>query len=75
MALRALPAWGERFMAFFALNPHPSFLRLEGVSPDFDPERPPTIEPVLVTQGEVDALLAYVSALDPADLGEEIRHQ
>lgn len=75
MALRALPDWDERFMAFFALNPHPSFLRLEGVSPDFDPERPPTIEPVLVTRDEVDALLAYVSALDPADLGEEIRHQ
>lgn len=75
MALRALPDWDERFMAFFALNPHPSFLRVQDVSPDFDPERPPAIVPVLVTLQEVDALLAYVSTVEPADLGEEIRHQ
>ncbi|MDX1781074.1 MAG: hypothetical protein R3256_07110 [Thalassovita sp.] len=75
MALRALPDWDERFTAFFALNPHPSFLRVQDVSPDFDPERPPAIVPVLVTLEEVDALLAYVSTIEPADLGEEIRHQ
>ena len=75
MALRALPDWDERFTAFFALNPHPSFLRVQDVSPDFDPERPPAIVPVLVTMEEVDALLAYISTVEPADLGEEIRHQ
>lgn len=75
MALRALPDWDERFMSFFALNPHPSFLRVQDVSPDFAPERPPAIEPVLVTLDEVDALLAYVSTVEPADLGDEIQHQ
>ncbi|WP_373050307.1 c-type cytochrome [Thalassovita aquimarina] len=75
MALRALPDWHERFTAFFALNPHPSFLRVEGVSPEFDPGRPPTITPVVVTPEEVDALLTYVSTVTPAYLGEEIRHQ
>lgn len=73
MALRALPDWPERFMAFFVRAPHPAFLRVEGISPPFDPSRPPSIVPVLLTPGEVEALLAYVSVLTPADLGAPIK--
>ncbi|SEO44780.1 Cytochrome c [Salinihabitans flavidus] len=75
MGLRAMPDWAQRFMAFYTLNPHPSFVRVEGVSPPFLPNRPPTIAPVVLTLGEVEALLAYVATIPPADLGAQIQHQ
>ena len=31
-ALKTLPDWFDRFTAFYALNPHPSFLLVEGIS-------------------------------------------
>ena len=71
-ALKALPDWSERFTAFYALNPHPSFLLVEGISPPFDPSRPPPIVPVEVTPEEVEALLAYVARVPAADLGADI---
>lgn len=71
-ALRALPDWDERFMAFYALNPHPSFLQVEGITPPFDPARPPAIVPVAITQAEAEAVLAYVASIAPADLGAPI---
>jgi mono/diheme cytochrome c family protein len=71
-ALKALPDWSERFTAFYALNPHPSFLLVEGISPPFDPSRPPPIVPVEVTLEEVEAVLAYVAKLPAADLGKDI---
>lgn len=75
MAMKALPDWAERFMAFYVLNPHPSFMQVEGISPPFDPARPPAIIPVEISLEEVDALLAYVSTVAAADLGAEIQHQ
>ncbi|SMX44342.1 hypothetical protein [Actibacterium lipolyticum] len=74
-ALRTLPNWEERFMAFFALNPHPAFMRVEEVSPEFDPQRPPPIVPVLLTLDEVEAIQAYAASLQPADLGAPVIHQ
>lgn len=74
-ALRALPDWAERFMAFYARSPHPAFLRVEGISPAFDPARPPPITPVELTPEEAEALLAYAASVAPADLGAEIEHQ
>lgn len=74
-ALRALPDWAVRFEAFFVLNPHPAFLRVEGISPPFDPARPPAIAPVELTPEQAEALLAYAASLAPADLGAEIEHQ
>ncbi|SPH24039.1 hypothetical protein DEA8626_03087 [Defluviimonas aquaemixtae] len=71
-ALRSLPDWDARFAAFFTLNPHPAFLLVTGVSPPFDPARPPPIVPVEITPAEVDALGAYVARMAPADLGAEI---
>jgi mono/diheme cytochrome c family protein len=72
MALRALPDWAARFAAFYALNPHPSFMLVEGISPAFDPMHPPPIVPVKLTLDEVEAVQAYVSGLPPADLGAEV---
>lgn len=71
-ALKTLPDWSERFTAFYALNPHPAFLLVEGISPPFDPARPPPIVPVEVTLDEIDALLAYVAGVPAADLGADI---
>lgn len=73
MAIRALPDWAERFMAFYSLNPHPSFMRVQGISPDFDPQRPPALIPIELTQKEVEAVQAYAASLPPADLGAEVQ--
>lgn len=74
-AMRALPDWDQRFMAFYALNPHPSVLRVEGISPPFDPARPPSIVPIELTRDEAEDIRAYAATLDPADLGDPVKHQ
>ena len=75
MALRALADWQERFVVFFALNPHPAFLQVDGISPPFDPERPSPIVPVELTFEEVEAIQAYAASVQPADLGAPVQHQ
>jgi len=72
MALRALPDWAERMMTYYVRNPHPAFMRVAGVSPEFGEANPPAIVPVLLTQEQVEAIQAYVSSLKPADLGAPI---
>ncbi len=74
-ALRALADWDAKFQAFYALNPHPSFLRVTGISPPFDPDRPPVIAPVELSPDEVEAIQAYAAGLDPADLGAPVQSQ
>ncbi len=69
MVMRAFPDWVDRFMGFYALNPHPAFTQIEGVSPPFDEARPSPIVPMEMTLDEVDAVLAYVAAMEAADLG------
>lgn len=71
-ALRALADWDERFATFFARNPHPAFLRIKDISPQFDISRPPPIVPVTITYDEVLAVQAYVAGLPPADLGAPV---
>lgn len=73
--LRTLPDWQERFSAFYALNPHPSFTVVEDVTPPFPEDRPPPIHPVTMTLDEVEAVLAYVAAMEAADLGAPLIHQ
>lgn len=75
MLLRALPDWTERFSAFYVLNPHPAFTQVEGVTPGFDPERPPPIHPLRLTQDQLEAILSYVRGLEPADLGAPLKSQ
>lgn len=72
MAMRALPDWDQRFLVFYALNPHPAFLRITDVSPPFDPARPPSLVPIELSLTEAEAIQAYAASLDPADLGAEI---
>ena len=67
--LRALPDWEERFITFFVRIPHPAITQLEGVSEPFDPARPPTIAPLMLTVDDLDDILSFVSTVEPADLG------
>ncbi len=73
--LRTLPDWSERFQAFFALNPHPAFTQIDGLTPPFDPTRPSPIHPVEMTLDDLDAILAFVSVMEAADLGAPLQHQ
>lgn len=73
--LRSLADWEYRFAAFYALNPHPSFTIVDGVTPPFPPNRPPPITPVQLTLDEIDAVVAYVAAMPAADLGAPLKSQ
>lgn len=73
--LRAMQDWDQRFQTFYALNPHPSFTQVADVTPPFPIERPSPIVPVEMTLDDLEAILAYVSALAPADLGAPLQHQ
>lgn len=73
--LRALPDWEQRFGAFYALNPHPSFTQIADITPPFPDDRPSPIAPVEMNIDELEALLAYVAAMPAADLGQPLDHQ
>ena len=73
--LRAMPDWSERFQAFFALNPHPAFTQIEGVTEPFAPERPSPIHPVEISLDDLEAILAFVAAIRAADLGAPLQLQ
>jgi len=73
--MRSFADWQARFEAFFALNPHPSFTLIDGVTEPFDASRPSPIVPLEMTLDELDAILAFVSRIPPADLGAPIQYQ
>lgn len=73
--MRAFRDWKDRFEAFFVLRPHPAFTVIENVTEPFDPFRPPPIVPVEMTLKDLEALMAYVSRVEPADLGAPIQYQ
>jgi mono/diheme cytochrome c family protein len=73
--LRTLPDWALRFTGFYLLNPHPAFTQIDGVTDPFDPGRPPPIAPLELTLDDLDAILAFVAVLEPANLGGPLVHQ
>ena len=73
--LNALPDWDYRFQVFHVLNPHPAFTQIADVTEPFDPMRPSPIAPMDLTQDDLDAILAYVYSLVPADLGAPVQAQ
>jgi len=73
--LRGLPDWEGRFRSFFAINPHPAFTRIKGVREDFAIDRPPPIVPLDITLDDLEDILAYVAALEAADLGRPLERR
>ena len=73
--LRTLEDWDIRFQTFFVLNPHPAFTQIADVTDPFPEDRPSPIVPIELTLDEFEAILAYVSALAPADLGAPLQLQ
>ena len=73
--LRGFDDWEDRFRAFYALNPHPSFTQIAGVTAPFNQSRPPPISPLLMTQRELDDIVAYTAGITPLDLGAPLVHQ
>lgn len=73
--LRSLEDWENRFTAFYVLNPHPAFTQVTEVTPPFPEDRPSPIAPIELTLDEIESILAYVAALDGADLGAPLQHQ
>lgn len=73
--LRSLPDWDQRFQIFYTLNPHPAFTQIEKVTEPFSVRRPPPIFPLILNLGDINAILAFVATLRPADLGAPLRHQ
>lgn len=71
--LRTFADWDERFSAFYALKPHAAFTQIEAVTPPFDISRPSPIVPIEMTLSDLDAIIAYVSVIAPADLGAPIQ--
>ena len=73
--LRAMSTWGDKFQQFYVLRPHGAFTQVEGVTPPFDPSRPSPIAPVEMTLDDLDAILAFVAQVKPADLGAPLQFQ
>jgi len=73
--MRSFPDWETRFATFHLLKPHGSFTQIDGVTDPFDPASPPSIVPMTMTLDELDAILAYVSGIKPADLGAPLQFQ
>ncbi|WP_428540555.1 hypothetical protein [Profundibacter sp.] len=73
--MRSFPDWQQRFGGFYTLIPHPSFSQIVDVTDPFDPARPPPINPLELTIGELDDILAFVATIKPADLGAPLQTQ
>lgn len=73
--LRTFGDWEVRFQTFYALRPHPAFTQVTGVTDGFAKHLPPAIVPVELSLHEIEAILAYVAGIAPADLGAPIQVQ
>ncbi len=73
--LRTFSDWESRFSAFFVLKPHPAFTQVEDITEPFDKTRPPPISPLLITLDDLDAIMAFVAQIEPANLGAPIQSQ
>ena len=73
--LRGLADWDARFQAFYALNPHPAFTQVAEVTEPFAAHLPSPIVPMEITVADLEAIIAYVAGLAPADLGAPLHLQ
>lgn len=73
--LRTFEDWDYRFQAFFALKPHPAFTQVAEITEPFPEDVPSPIVPVGITLDDLDAILAFVATIAPADLGAPLQSQ
>ncbi len=73
--LRTFEDWEYRFSIFYVLAPHSAFTQIKDVTEPFAINRPSPIVPIELSMGEVEAILAYMAVLSPADLGAPIQAQ
>lgn len=74
-ALRSFSDWDERFLAFYVLNPHPSFTRISDLGMQLNPQHKAAIVPLDLSLDDLDDIVTYVADLPAADLGAPIQHQ
>lgn len=58
----ALEDWHDRFATFLARRPHPAHLRFDN-EPPRPQDSPATLAEVILTQGDLEAILAYAERL------------
>jgi len=73
--LRTMSDWEVRFTTFYTLKPHAAFTQITGVTDPFPPELPSPIVPIEMSPNELQAMLAYIAVMQPADLGKPLEHQ
>ncbi|QGZ33081.1 c-type cytochrome [Stappia indica] len=61
----ALEDWHDRFATFLARRPHPAHLRFEN-EPPRPQDSPATLAEVILTQDDLEAILAYAERLAAA---------
>lgn len=67
--MRNYDDWKERFEAFYTEPPHIAITQIEGITDDFDPARPSPIAPMMLTEADVEAILAFTETIEPKDVG------
>ena len=67
--LRSLGDWQERFEQFYVLRPHGTFTQITDITAPFPEHLPPPIFPLRITLDDLEAIVAFVAAIEPADLG------
>jgi mono/diheme cytochrome c family protein len=70
--MRTRADFEDRLRVFYTLRPHPAFTQVAGVTPPFDPLRPPAIHPLELTEDELDQIATYAMTIEPADLGAPV---
>lgn len=73
--LRTMGDWSDRFESFYVLKPHGAFTQIEDVTEPFPVDRPSPIVPIEMTLEDLEAIVAYVAAIQPADLGAPLKTQ
>lgn len=73
--LRSFTDWQERFETFFLRKPHPAFTQVAEVTEPFAANLPSPIAPIEVTLEEIAAIVGFVAAISPADLGAPLQSQ
>jgi len=63
-AMKHLADWRQRFEVFFTLPPHPSLVRIEGISEDRPENLPAFSQEIILTLEDVENILAYVDTLE-----------